>query len=81
MSYRATLRKGEEVVIESPAAFPDYTDLDECREPMILATLIFPPEYLGVWIAEDERGGHTMGVEMLSTVKRARAKAYVLACI
>eukprot|EP00047_Mylnosiga_fluctuans_P008313 m.6808 g.6808 ORF g.6808 m.6808 type:complete len:642 (+) comp2134_c0_seq1:16-1941(+) len=50
VSYLVRLRSGEDLTVESPANFPDYTDLAECREPIIMATLIFPQEYLGKMI-------------------------------
>ena len=51
VSYHATLRNGTVTVIESPASFPDSTDLKECREPIVMATLIFPNEYIGTYVA------------------------------
>jgi GTP-binding protein LepA len=56
--YRVVLRDGEEKEIESPAALPEPADLDRIEEPMILATLHLPQQYLGAVIAlcQERRG-------------------------
>ena len=56
--YRTILRSGEIREIESPAALPSPADLDRIEEPIILATIHTPTEYLGPVLAlcEDRRG-------------------------
>ncbi len=56
--YRVVLKSGEEREIETPAALPDPADIDHIEEPMILATIHVPPEYLGAVLAlcQDRRG-------------------------
>ncbi len=56
--YRTILRSGEICEIESPAALPSPADLDHIEEPIILATIHTPAEYLGPVLAlcEDRRG-------------------------
>jgi GTP-binding protein LepA len=56
--YRVVLRSGEEKEIESPAGLPEPADLDRVEEPMILATIHLPQQYLGAVIAlcQDRRG-------------------------
>ncbi len=56
--YRAILRSGEVREIESPAALPEPADLDHIEEPIILATIHTPADYLGPVLAlcEDRRG-------------------------
>jgi elongation factor 4 len=49
---------GEVVHIESPADFPEPTQIDEILEPVINATIIVPKEYLGgiLKLCQDKRG-------------------------
>jgi GTP-binding protein LepA len=56
--YRVVLLSGEEREIETPAALPDPSEIDHIDEPMILATLHLPPEYLGPVLAlcQERRG-------------------------
>jgi len=56
--YRVVLRSGEEKEIESPAALPEPAELDRIEEPVILATIHLPQQYLGAVIAlcQDRRG-------------------------
>ncbi|MGH0029823.1 MAG: translation elongation factor 4 [Myxococcota bacterium] len=56
--YRVVMNSGEEMEIETPAALPDPADIDRIEEPMILATIHVPPEYLGPVLAlcQDRRG-------------------------
>jgi GTP-binding protein LepA len=56
--YRAVLRSGEMREVESPAALPSPADLERIEEPMILATVHTPAEYVGPVLAlcQDRRG-------------------------
>jgi GTP-binding protein LepA len=56
--YRVMLRSGEEREIESPASLPDPADLERIEEPMILATIHAPQEYVGAIISlcQERRG-------------------------
>ena len=56
--YRVVLANGEESEIESPAALPDPADTDRIEEPMILATVHTPPDYVGPVLAlcQERRG-------------------------
>ena len=56
--YRAVLRSGEVREVESPAALPSPADLERIEEPMILATIHTPAEYVGAVLAlcQDRRG-------------------------
>ena len=56
--YQVTLKSGEVHEIESPAALPDPGDIDYVAEPMILATIHVPQEYVGAVMAlcQDRRG-------------------------
>jgi GTP-binding protein LepA len=56
--YRVVLESGEEREIETPAALPDPADIDRIEEPMILATIHVPPDYVGAVLAlcQERRG-------------------------
>jgi GTP-binding protein LepA len=56
--YRVLLNSGEEREIETPAALPSPADIDRVEEPMILATIHVPPDYLGAVLAlcQERRG-------------------------
>jgi GTP-binding protein LepA len=56
--YRVVKTDGETFEIESPAALPDPGLLDHVEEPVILATIHTPNEYVGPVIAlcQDRRG-------------------------
>jgi GTP-binding protein LepA len=56
--YKAVLSNGEEREIESPAALPDMAEVDHIEEPIILATIHVPSEYVGAVLAlcQERRG-------------------------
>jgi GTP-binding protein LepA len=56
--YRVVLLSGEVREIESPAQLPPAGDIDHIEEPMILATIHVPTEYVGavLKLCQDRRG-------------------------
>jgi len=56
--YRVVPEQGEPFEIESPAALPESSEIEYVEEPMILATVHVPSEYVGAVIAmcQDRRG-------------------------
>jgi GTP-binding protein LepA len=56
--YRVVLLSGEVREIESPAEMPPPADLERVEEPMILAAVHLPPEYMGAVLAlcQERRG-------------------------
>jgi GTP-binding protein LepA len=56
--YRLVEKSGAETEIETPAALPDAAEIDRIEEPIILATIHVPPEYVGAVLAlcQDRRG-------------------------
>ncbi len=56
--YRVVPREGQPFEIETPAALPPAGDVERVEEPMILATIHVPPEYLGAVLAlcQERRG-------------------------
>ena len=45
--YEVLLTKGETVRVDSPSALPPVTSIEEMREPIVLASILVPQEYLG----------------------------------
>jgi GTP-binding protein LepA len=56
--YRVLLRDGSAREIDSPAALPEPADIDRIEEPVILATIHVPPEYVGnvLSLCQERRG-------------------------
>jgi GTP-binding protein LepA len=56
--YRVVMLSGEVREIESPAEMPPPADLERIEEPMILATIHLPPEFVGAVLAlcQERRG-------------------------
>jgi len=56
--YRVVKTDGTELEIESPAALPEQTEIERIEEPMILATIHVPAEFLGATLSlcQDRRG-------------------------
>ncbi len=58
VGYRAVLRDGNIVEVDSPARLPEPLALDHIEEPIILATIHLPSEHLGavIKLCEERRG-------------------------
>ena len=56
--YRIVPHSGDPFEIESPASLPDASDIREIQEPVVLATIHVPSEYLGavLGLCQDRRG-------------------------
>ena len=56
--YRIVPYSGDPFEIESPASLPDASDISEIQEPVVLATIHVPSEYLGavLGLCQDRRG-------------------------
>jgi GTP-binding protein LepA len=56
--YRVTTNKGDIVMVDNPAKLPDLQDIQRIEEPMIMASLITPEQYVGSLIAlcQERRG-------------------------
>jgi GTP-binding protein LepA len=56
--YRVVPRDGETFEIESPAALPEPSEIEEIQEPVVLATIHVPSEHLGavLGLCQDRRG-------------------------
>lgn len=47
VQYRITLKTGDVILLENPAAYPDPVDIQMSEEPFIDATMIMPEQYMG----------------------------------
>ena len=45
--YQVLTTKGEVIEVDNPAKLPDRSTIDEIREPIILANILLPQEYVG----------------------------------
>jgi GTP-binding protein LepA len=56
--YEIALNDGEVVKIENPAQLPDLSRIKEIREPIILASILMPQEYIGsvIQLCIEKRG-------------------------
>jgi len=58
VAYRVTTTKGEVLTVDSPAKLPPAQEIAKFEEPVILASIHLPEEYLGAVLAlcEEKRG-------------------------
>lgn len=49
--YEIVKRNGEIVLVDSPAKLPDQGVIDEMREPIVVANILVPQEYVGTVIS------------------------------
>lgn len=56
--YEVTTKRGELLRVDNPADLPDVGMISEIREPIILASIFLPQEYLGnvLGLCEEKRG-------------------------
>lgn len=56
--YQVLLRNGELVEIENPSKLPDPSKIEEIREPIIVANILVPNDYLGnvITLCTQKRG-------------------------
>jgi GTP-binding protein LepA len=56
--YRVTKNNGDVVLVDNPAKFPNVQEIQRIEEPMIVASIITPEQYVGSLIAlcQERRG-------------------------
>jgi GTP-binding protein LepA len=65
--FEVTLTDGSEVEVHIPSDFPDPGRIQEIREPMILASILTPKEYIGpIMELCQQRRGTTKGMHFLT---------------
>ncbi len=62
--YKVLLKSGEEEMVENPSKLPPVQQVEKIEEPVILATVMVPVEYVGAVITlAQERRGIQKGIE------------------
>jgi len=65
--YRVTKNDGNIIMVDNPAKMPDIQDIQRIEEPMIVASLITPEQYVGSLIALcQERRGNQREIEYIT---------------
>ncbi len=65
--YRVTRNDGTIMMVDNPARMPDIQDIQRIEEPMIVASLITPEQYVGSLIALcQERRGNQREIEYIT---------------
>ena len=56
--YNIDLKNGEQIRIDNPSNYPNPDEIDTAYEPMVKASIITPPEYVGglMELCQDRRG-------------------------
>ncbi|HRQ65570.1 MAG TPA: elongation factor 4, partial [Xanthomonadaceae bacterium] len=56
--YEVLMSDGEVVTLDNPAKLPPPNKIEEVREPIILANILTPPDYVGpvITLCEEKRG-------------------------
>ncbi len=56
--YKVQIQSGEELMIENPSKLPPVQKIEKIFEPLILATIMVPAEYMGsvITLAQERRG-------------------------
>jgi len=56
--YQILEKTGDIIYVENPSKLPDLSRIEEIREPMIVANILVPDEYLGnvITLCNDKRG-------------------------
>ncbi len=66
--YEVLTTDGEIVSLDNPAKLPPVNKIEEVREPIILATVLTPPDYVGnvIKLCEEKRGSQK-GIQYLGS--------------
>ncbi len=56
--YEVLTTDGQILLLDNPAKLPNVSKIEEVREPIILATILTPPDYIGsvIKLCEEKRG-------------------------
>ncbi|MBU1019507.1 MAG: translation elongation factor 4 [Patescibacteria group bacterium] len=67
VSYKAVMKDGGEIAVESPAALPDRAHVEAVKEPWVKVEILTPKDYTGVVIKLLQDGrGISKGIQYLS---------------
>jgi len=68
--YKIVYHDGSETYINNPARFPDIAEVDHIEEPMVIAQLVSPNEYIGsIMKLTQERRGDIIRTEYLDPTR------------
>ncbi len=80
VGFEVVLKDGQTRTIESPAEFPSMDDVEEIREPYVLAEIIVPTRFIGnVMKLSEERRGKYKRTDYLSTERTVLVYEFPLA--
>ncbi|NLK69722.1 MAG: elongation factor 4 [Clostridiaceae bacterium] len=66
--YRITKLDGEVLLIDNPTNMPEPTTIDKMEEPIVTATIMTPPEFVGsIMELCQERRGEYLGMEYIES--------------
>ncbi len=66
--YRATVKSGEELIVDNPSHMPPVGDLIEIQEPIMKVTVHVPSEHVGAVVALcEDRRGRQLGIHYATT--------------
>jgi GTP-binding protein LepA len=66
--YQVVKRNGEVIELDNPAKLPTPSEIAEIREPIIVAHILVPPDYIGPVIALcEEKRGRQKSIQYLGT--------------
>jgi GTP-binding protein LepA len=56
--YQVVRKNGDVIEIDNPAKLPSASEVEEIREPIIVANILVPPDYVGpvITLCEEKRG-------------------------
>jgi GTP-binding protein LepA len=56
--YEVVTKKGETILVDNPSSLPDIGTIDEMREPIVVANMLMPQDYLGsvITLCVEKRG-------------------------
>ena len=78
--YQVLLKNGNVIDLDNPAKLPNPSDMEEIREPIIVANILVPPDYVGsvIKLCEEKRGRqrgiHYMGTQVQITYEMPLAE-------
>jgi GTP-binding protein LepA len=78
--YQVLLKNGNTIDLDNPAKLPNPSEMEEIREPIIVANILVPPDYVGsvIKLCEEKRGRqrgiHYMGTQVQITYEMPLAE-------
>ncbi len=66
--YQVLMKDGKVIDLDNPAKMPNPSEMEEIREPIIVANILVPPDYVGpvITLCEEKRG-RQKGINYMGT--------------